>query len=226
MKLWKKFWIGCKPCVWILFPTLVIFLLLMPLSISPTGIRLGNMALPVRINGDIINGIYSSIFGALIPVLTWISLILYAGESKQPLGRIAIFQTGLLVIVLLPLSVKLRHFPSFHTFLVTIIFLFTLDGILKFFTWLFRGSRTSAAVLMACIQLAGPLVLYMNDFRDFFPPSLARMAGISYLEFPFYQKAAGLLKEGSLSPMIPDLILSIVVVGIAAGLQLKKHRDK
>ncbi|NOY22202.1 MAG: hypothetical protein GXO70_01665 [Acidobacteria bacterium] len=225
MKLWKKLWADCKPCVWILFSTIVVFLILMPLSVSPAGIRLGNMALPVRINGDIVNGIYSSIFGALIPVLTWISLILFAGESKRPFVRIAIFQAGLLAIVLVPFSFKLRHLPSFHTFLVTIIFLFTVDGILKLFSWLFHGSRTAAAVAMACIQLAGPLVLYMNDFRDFFPPSLARMASISYLEFPFYQKAVSLLKEGSLSPLIPDLILAIVILGISLWIHVKQ-RDK
>ena len=225
MKSWKKFWPGCKRIVWILVPTIIVFTMLIPLSISPAGIRLGNMVLPVRVNGNLVNAVFGSAFGGLLPILTWISLILYGGEVKRPFVRLAIFQAGLLVILLLPLSVKLRQVPPSRMLLITIIFLFTLDSILKLFSWLFRGSRTIAAVVMACIQLAGPLVMYMNDFRDFFPPALARMASISYLEFPFYQKAIALLKEGSLSPLIPDLVLSIVVVLIAAGLQWKARRE-
>ena len=223
MKLWKRFWPIYKSYVWILLLTVVVFLVLIPLSISPAGIRLGSMTLPVRMSGDMVNAVYGSIFGALLPLLTWISLILYAGDSRRPFVRLAVFQAGTLAIVLIPLSVKLRQMPSFYMLLVAIIFLFTLDAVLKLFTWLFRGGRTGAAVTMACIQLAGPLVMYLNDFQDFFPPSLARMASISYLEFPFYQKAVGLLKEGSLSPMIPDLILAIVVVVIVAALQLKNR---
>jgi len=204
--------------------TVVVFLILIPLSVSPAGVQLGNMALPVRVNGNLVNAVFGSAFGALLPILTWISLILYVGEVKRPFVRLAIFQAGLLIILLLPLSVKLRQVPPSRMLLITIIFLFTLNSILKLFSWLFRGSRTIAAVVMACIQLAGPLVMYMNDFRDFFSPVLARMASISYLEFPFYQKAVALLKEGNLSPLIPDLILSIVVVGIAAALTWKRGR--
>ena len=224
MKLWKKFWPDYKPCVWVFVLTVVVFLILLPLSISPSGIRLGNMALPVRVSGDIVNAVYCSAFGVLLAVLTWISLILYAGDVKRPFVRLIAFQAGLLVIVLVPLSIKLRQLPSFHAFLVIIIFLFTLDSILKLFTWIFRGSRTGAAVTMACIQLVGPYVMYLNDFGDFFPPALARMASISYLEFPFYQKAVGLLKEGSLSPLIPDFILAVVVAAIATGLWIKNKR--
>ncbi len=207
-----------------MLPTVVVFLILIPLSVSPAGVQLGNMALPVRVNGNLVNAVFGSAFGALLPILTWISLILYVGEVKRPFVRLAIFQAGLLIILLLPLSVKLRQVPPSRMLLITIIFLFTLNSILKLFSWLFRGSRTIAAVVMACIQLAGPLVMYMNDFRDFFSPVLARMASISYLEFPFYQKAVALLKEGNLSPLIPDLILSIVVVGIAAALTWKRGR--
>ncbi len=223
MKSWKKFWPGCKPFLWVLLPTVVVFLIMIPLSVSPAGIRLGSMALPVRVNGNLVNAVFGSVFGVLLPILTWISLILYGGEVKRPFVRLAIFQAGLLVILLFPLSVKLRQVPPSRMLLITIIFLFTLNSILKLFSWLFRGSRTIAAVVMACIQLAGPLVMYMNDFRDFFSSALARMASISYLEFPFYQKAVALLKEGSLSPLIPDLALSIVVVGIAAVLKFKNR---
>ncbi|RLE17769.1 MAG: hypothetical protein DRJ14_05565 [Acidobacteria bacterium] len=222
MKLLKKFWPGCKPCLWVFIPMVVVFLILLPLSISPAGIRLGKMALPVRVSGDMITAVYGSIFGALLPLTTWISLILYGGVTKRPFVRLASFQSGILIIVLLPLSVKLRQLPSFHMLLVAIIFLFTLDGILQLFTWLLRDRRTGAAVAMACIQLAGPLVMYLNDFRDFFPPTLARMASISYLEFPFYQKAVALLKNGSLSPLVPDLILAAVVVAVAAALRLRR----
>jgi len=225
MKSWKKFWPGCKPCLWVLLPTVVVFLILIPLSVSPAGVRLGNMALPVRVNGNLVNAVFGSAFGVLLPILTWISLILFAGDARKPFGRLVAFQAGLLVVFLVPLSIKLKQIPSLHALLVTFIFIFTLDSILKLFSWLFRGSRTGASVVMACIQLAGPLVMYMNDFRDFFSPALARMASISYLEFPFYQKAVALLKEGSLSPLIPDLILGIVVVGIAVALQLKNRRD-
>jgi len=183
------------------------------------------MALPVSVNGNLVNAAFCSAFGALLPILTWISLILYGGEVKRPFVRLAIFQAGLLAILLLPLSVKLRQLPPSRMLLITIIFLFTLNSILKLFSWLFRGSRTAAAVVMACIQLAGPLVMYMNDFRDFFSPALARMASISYLEFPFYQKAVALLKEGSLFPLVPDLILAAVVVTIATGLRWKAQAN-
>jgi len=130
MKLLKKFWPGCKPCLWVFVPMVVVFLILLPLSISPAGIRLGKMALPVRVSGDMITAVYGSIFGALLPLTTWISLILYGGVTKRPFVRLASFQSGILIIVLLPLSVKLRQLPSFHMLLVAIIFLFTLDGIL------------------------------------------------------------------------------------------------
>ena len=223
MKSWTKDWQSCKPCIWIGLLTILVFLVLLPLSISSSGVKLGNMVLPVRLNGDIVNGIYLGVFGAMLPILTWVSLILHAGEAEHPFLRMAVFQGGMLIVVLLPLSVKLKHFPTFHSFLVAIIFLVTLDGMLKLFDWLFRNRRSAASIAMACIQLAGPVVMYMNDFRDFFPHSLARMAAITYLEFPFYGKAAALLKEGSLSPMIPDFILALVVAAIAFGLHLKKR---
>ncbi|NOZ13671.1 MAG: hypothetical protein GXO69_08515 [Acidobacteria bacterium] len=224
MKSWKEYWPKCKFCVRVLLFSIAVWLILLPLSISPAGIRLGRAVLPVRLSGNLIQAVYSSIFGALLPLLTWVSLILYAGVRKRPLLRLFSFQAGLLVVMLMPLAIKLRQMPSFHMFLVVFVFLFTLDGILKLFSWLFKDSRTAASTALACVQVAGPLIMYINDFRDFFPPSLARMASIAYLEFPFYQKATGLLKEGGLSPLVPDLILAAVVLLLAAGLYLKNRK--
>ncbi len=223
MKSWKEFWPKCKFCVWILLLAIVFSLILLPLSISSAGIRLGKTVLPIRLSGNIIQGVYSSIFGILLLFSTWISLVLYAGAQNRPFSRLVSFQFGLLFVVLIPLSIKLRQMPSFRMLLIAFVFLFTLDGILKLFTWLFRGSRIAASVAMVCIQLAGPLIMYMNDFRDFFPSSLARMASIAYFEFPFHQKAVGLLKEGSISPLIPDLILAGFVMLVTAGFYLKNR---
>ncbi len=223
MKSWKKYWLSCNPYFQVVLPMFVLFLAMLPLSISPTGIRWGTAVLPVRMGADMIQTIYGSIFAVLLPFLTWISLILYAGETNRPLLRLAGFQFAAAAVILVPLVLKLRRFPPARMILVTVLFLITLDGILKLISWLFRGSRTAASVVLACVQLAGPLIIYLNDFRDFFPAAIARMASIVYLEFPFYRKATGLLKGGSLSPMVPDLILAIVVVGVAAVLKLRNR---
>lgn len=226
MKSWKKYWPACKPIAVVLGCIAAFLLLLIPVKFSEAGIGIGTFLLPVQVQGAVTAKVFAGSFSILLKVTTFVSLILFAAGGQKRFTRLIVFQFAALFVMLVPLMVKLAAFPSGRYPMLYIAYFFIFDAILKLLIWFFER-ETVAAIVMLCIQLASPFIIYLHDFRDFFPPLVGKTAEFLYLYLPVYHKIVGMLNNKGLQPILADLILAkLIVLVILIRYFMRKRQAK
>lgn len=212
---YRKFWTICKPALPGLGAGVLLLVVLSLVDIRSDGIHAGAIVLPIRTGGSTVNWVWASALSMCLPVLYYLTILVFLWERRKTWLRVAAFQGQLILIVLLPVWISFGSGSDMLRFLfLTVCATIILNGFLLLFSWL-SGSRLVSGIIMVLIQLAGPALAYLYAFHDLLPGWWGRLAVFLYRELPLYQKMGAMWEELDWAAILPDLILAILVMGYA-----------
>ncbi len=212
MKSYRKFWTNCKRVLPAVITGTGLLVLLLMVDIRPDGIHAGSIVLPVRTGGSTVDWAWASALSMTLPVLYFLSTLLFLWERKQTWKRLAGFQLKLILVVLLPVFISLGSFHAMMRFLLlTVSSAVILNGFLLLFSWLL-GSRLISASIMVLLQLCAPALAYLYAFHDMLPGWWGKLSVFLYRELPIYLKISAMWDELDWAALLPDLILAILVM--------------
>ncbi len=214
-KLYRKFWNICS--CWLPAVTIgaILLILLSLVDIQTDGIHAGSVVLPIRTGGSTVDWVWATALSITLPVLYFLSILIFLWERKSTWWRMAGFQLQLVLVVLVPVLISVGSFQAMMRFLLlTAGSAVILNGFLLLFGWLL-GSRLISASIMILLQLCAPALANLHAFHDLLPGWWGKLAVFLYRELPIYLKISAMWDELDWAALLPDLILAALVMGYA-----------
>jgi len=224
MKWYRSFFPTCKYPLLVAGLTLLLVALLLFFRMDAAGVHVGSLTIPVRAGDAAAGFLFRSLWRTWMTITAFVSPVVWLMGAEHRMRRVLRFQLGLWVVLMLPVAIRMAALPAGRLVFLSAAHVMILNGFLLLFTLLMGAG--GAAVTMTMVQLTGPAIRYLHDFKDFLPDAWGTGAVLMYRELPFFQKLLVMGEGGDTGVIWPDLVLAAAVLALEGIRRWRRHRRK